>query len=375
MALLGTNLTVLIGKTLPRPIPRFLLEELDSVEVTQSDDGKSGFQIVFRTGRAGNKDSRDYQMIKSPLLEVFNRVIIVVTIGAKPQVLIDGMITNRELSPNSRPGDSTFTITGESISIMMGLEEKTQTYIAQDEVTIARIIILKYAKYGLKPNIINPRLKNRPTRNSWIPLQSNQTDFCYLQQIGKRYGFVFYVTPGPAIGVNTAYWGPPKQKAQPQAPLTVNMGSFSNVESINLQYDGLSATMFKASVQDRKTNKIRKLDESKSDRRRLAKKSALSSQLAVRSKRFCQTGVDRKEADAYIQGMVDSSVDNVVTVTGEIDVVRYGTPLVLRRLVTLRGVGITYDGLYYIKSVTHKLRQGSYKQDFTLTREGLISTE
>ncbi|MDJ0579913.1 hypothetical protein [Crocosphaera sp.] len=374
MALLGTNLTVLIGKTLPRPIPKFLLEELESVEVTQSDDGKSGFQIVFRVGRAGNKDSKDYQMIKSPLLEVFNRVILVVTIGAKPQVLMDGMITNRELSPNVRPGDSTFTITGEDISIMMDLEEKTQTYVAQDEVTIARKIILQYAKYGLKPNIINPRLKNRPTRNSWIPLQSNKTDFSYLQYIGKRYGFVFYVTPGPATGINTAYWGPPKQQSQPQDPLTVNMGPFSNVESINLQYDGLSATKVKASVQDRKTNKIRKIKESESDRRRLAKKSALSSQSAVRSRRFCQTGVDTKEADAYIQGMVDSSVDNVITATGEIDVVRYGTPLGLRRLVVLRGVGITYDGLYYVKNVTHKLQQGSYKQDFTLTREGLIST-
>ncbi|MDJ0662067.1 MAG: hypothetical protein QNJ42_21650 [Crocosphaera sp.] len=374
MALLGTNLTVLIGKTAPRPIPKFLLEELDSVEVTQSDDGKSGFQIVFRVGRAGNKDSKDYQMIKSPLLEVFNRVILVVTIGAKPHVLMDGMITNRELSPHVRPGDSTFTITGEDISIMMDLEEKTQTHVAQDEVTIARKIILGYAKYGLKPNIINPPLKNRPTRNSWIPLQSNQTDFNYLQHIGKRYGFVFYVTPGSATGVNTAYWGPPKQQSQPQDPLTVNMGPFSNVESINLQYNGLAATKVEARVQDRKTNKIRKIKESESDRRRLAKKSALSRQLAVRSRRFCQTGVDTKEADAYIQGMVDSSVDDVITATGEIDVVRYGTPLVLRRLVVLRGVGITYDGLYYVKNVTHKLRQGSYKQDFTLTREGLMST-
>ncbi len=375
MPLLGINLTVLIGKGVPSPAPRFLVEEIDSVEVTQSDDGTSGFQIVFRLGRAGNKDVADYRMIKNPLLQVFNRVILIVTVGAKAQVLMDGIITNQQFSPSLRPGDSTFTITGEDISIMMDLEEKSESYIAQDEATIARVIIAKYAKYGLKPNVINPPLKDRPTRNNWIPLKPpNKTDFKYLQMIGERYGFVFYVTPGPVALTNTAYWGPPKQDSRPQNPLTVNMGSFSNVESINLQNNGLSAIEVEGKVQDRKTNKIQKVSKSRSERRRLASKPALSSQSARRSKQFRHTGANTAEANAYAQGLVDSSVDDVVTITGTIDIVRYGTPLVLRRLVILRGVGNTYDGLYYVKNVTHKLRQGSYKQDFTLTREGLGST-
>ncbi|MDJ0716948.1 MAG: hypothetical protein QNJ54_22485 [Prochloraceae cyanobacterium] len=370
----GINLTVLIGKSSPSPAPKFLVEEIDSVEVTQSDDGSSGFQILFRAGRAGNKDLEDYRMIKNPLLQVFNRVILIVTVGAKPQVLMDGVITNQQFSPSLRPGDSTFTITGEDISIMMDLEEKSQSYVAQDEATIARVILAKYAKYGVKPEVIDPPLKDRPTRNNWIPLQSNMTDFKYLQKIGERYGFVFHVTPGPVSGTSTAYWGPPKQKAQPQNPLTVNMSSFTNVESINLQNNGLSATVLKGKVQDRKTNKIQQVSKLRSDRRRLASKPALTSQSARRSKQFSQTGVNTAEANAYAQGIVDSSVDDVVTITGEIDIVRYGTPLVLRRLVTLRGVGTTYDGLYYVKNVTHKLKQGSYKQDFTITREGLGST-
>jgi hypothetical protein len=44
-----------------------------------------------------------------------------------------------------------------------------------------------------------------------------------------------------------------------------------------------------------------------------------------------------------------------------------------RELVGVRGAGITYDGLYYVKSVTHNLQRGSYTQNFTLAREGLIS--
>ena len=39
----------------------------------------------------------------------------------------------------------------------------------------------------------------------------------------------------------------------------------------------------------------------------------------------------------------------------------------------MRGSGVTYDGDYYVKSVTHNLRPGSYQQNFTLSREGLIA--
>jgi hypothetical protein len=63
-----------------------------------------------------------------------------------------------------------------------------------------------------------------------------------------------------------------------------------------------------------------------------------------------------------------------VTVTGDLDAVTYGTLLQVRGVVTLRGVGFNYDGLYYVKSVTHKINKGDYKQSFTITREGLGST-
>ena len=43
--------------------------------------------------------------------------------------------------------------------------------------------------------------------------------------------------------------------------------------------------------------------------------------------------------------------------------------LMLERI--LRGAGYTHDGSYYVKSVTHNISKGQYKQSFTLTREGV----
>ena len=52
---------------------------------------------------------------------------------------------------------------------------------------------------------------------------------------------------------------------------------------------------------------------------------------------------------------------------------RYNGILRARLMVGVRGSGIAYDGMYYVDSVTHNIKSGEYKQNFTLSRDGLIS--
>jgi len=79
MSLLGIQLTLLIGPTVAVPAPPPLLEALQNVEVTHSDDGQSGFQITFEIGRSGPADLLDYALVSNPLLKAFNRVVLIVT--------------------------------------------------------------------------------------------------------------------------------------------------------------------------------------------------------------------------------------------------------------------------------------------------------
>lgn len=371
---LGIYLTLLIGPTVPLPAPRELVEALHSVEITQADQGRSGFQVVFQVGRAGRDDIADYSLTKNPLLKVFNRVIVQVTLGTTVEVLMDGIITNQQLSPSQEPGKSTYTITGEDVSIMMDLEETSKEHKAQDEATIARMIIASYAKYGLIPKVVSPKaFSDRPTPNERIPTQQG-TDLQYLQTLAERFAHVFYVTPGPAVGTNTAYWGPPQRDARPQNALTVNMGAFSNVTSVDFQTNALAVTEVDGKVQDRKTNKVVSVSETQSERRSLAKQSALKTQPHRRLRQFRETGRDTARAVRRAQAITDRSVDDVVTVSGKLEPIRYGGLLHLRGVVGLRGVGASYDGLYYVKAVTHTLSRGNYVQAFTITREGLGTT-
>lgn len=373
MRVSGITLTLKIGESSPAPAPRLLMDALKSVEVTHSDEGKSGFQIVFQVGRNQNQGWEDFELVKNPLLEVFNRVIILVTIGANAQVLMDGVITNQQLSPSLDPGGSTFTITGEDLSILMDLEERSINHPAQDEALIARSILANYSQYGILPEVQAPKFQDRPTTNERIPSQQG-TDLQYLKQIADRFAFVFYVSPGDRSGQSIAYWGPPKRKSQIQRALSVNMGSFSNVLSVNFQTNALAPNKVEGQVQDRKTNEIKPVLEQKSDRESLVKQSLLDTltrKKLLRIKQFRETARLDAQAATLAQSTVDRSTDNAVSVSGEIDTLRYGEVLELRGLVGLRGVGYGYDGVYYVKKVTHKLQKGEYTQNFTITREGL----
>ncbi len=364
MSKTGIYLTLWIGKESPKPAKRELAEALQSVEVTHSDEGRSGFQSTFQMTSAGIKGAED--------LKPFCRIIFMVTIDAVQQVLMDGIIAHQQLAPggDSGAGTSTLTVTGEDVSIMMDLHEKAMPHPGQDEATIARSIISEYSRYGLTDDVVSPKTVNRPSVNNWTPRQRG-TDFELLKNLAERYAFDFYVIPGPMPKKNTAYWGPPKHEGSPQGVLNVNMGPDSNVETINFQYNALSPAQITGQVQDRETNQIEEVQVTSSQRTGLSRESGLTSQSHVRTRQFRQSGLDAREALSRAQAMTDRSENEVVTAEGELSVLRYGDLLKPRKLVDLRGAGHGYDGTWYVKRVTHVIQRGNYEQRFVLTREGL----
>ena len=369
---LGIHLTLLIGPTVALPAPPTMMEALSSVEVSHSDDRQSGFQIMFSIGRSGPLDLLDYPLVANPLLKPFNRVVIIVTFNAIPRVLMDGIITHQQMSPSDKPGASTFTITGEDVSVMMDREEKSMQHPAQDETLIALKLIASYAQYGLIPMVIPPLVIDPPIPIERVPVQQ-ATDLQYLKQMAARYAYVFYIKPGPAPLTNIGYWGPPERLGLPQPALTINMGQATNVESFSVNNNALEPTLVSGQIQDRTTNQSVPVQTFASLRPPLSAMPAwLVNQPNLRRRQFRESGLNAMQALARAQGITDASVDSVVA-EGELDAVRYGTPLQARGLVGVRGAGYLHDGIWYVKRVTHTIKKESYKQKFTLTRDGLGS--
>ena len=375
MSLLPTvNLALKIGAGAPTPAPADLTEALESVDVEHGDEGRSGFQITFGAARAGPADALDYPLLRNPLLKPFTRVIVSVSIGPLPRVLMDGMITHEELVPPA--GDAaaaTLVVTGEDMGVMMDLEERSAQQPAQDDKTIAAMISLAYAQYGVVPEVVPPPSVKVPTPTEQVPVHQG-TDWDHLTTLARRNGYVFYVEAGPVEGMSTAYWGPPKRIGLPQRALTVDMDGETNVESFRVRTNALRPTAAAGQVQDAKTNQSGPVQVEQSTLPPLAQEpvaQALGSN--IRRFQVRQSGVTRDEAIARAQATVNLSTD-AVAADGELDGARYGDVLQPRRLVGVRGAGHSYDGLYYVKRVSHHLARGEYRQRFSLTREGKGST-
>lgn len=370
----GIKLQLMIGPVIPVPAPKPLVDALQGVRITQRDGGRSGFQLSFRVEEKSPIGLAGQILLDSPLFSVFNRIVVSVYFGGAPEVLMDGIITNQELQPSQEPGISTLTLTGEDISVMLDREEKNIEHPAQDETIIALKIIASYAQYGLIPLVIPPIFIDPPIPTERTPVQTG-TDLAYLREIAGRHAYVFYITPGPAPLTNTAYWGPPIRVGIPQKALSVNMGSHTNVDSINFQHNALAPTTVTGSVQDRLTNQSIPIQTFASFRPPLASlPDWLVNKLYIRETRIRQSGLNAMQAMARAQSETERSQDEVLTATGELETLRYGSLLKPRALVGLRGAGLLFDGFYYVKDVTHNLSRGSYRQNFTLAREGLGTT-
>jgi hypothetical protein len=359
----GARLQLLVGPTVPTPAPYPVMDALVGVEVTNNDRRRDGFQMTFSLGK---EPLLDYGLLGEGYLNPPNRVIVTVSIGVTVQTLIDGVVTDHQVVPSNRPGDSTLYVTGEDISLHLDLKKKNATHKNQPDSAIVGKIIGSYATYGLKPDVTTT--KDVPAEVNRVPTQQG-TDLDYIRTLAQRNGFVFYVEPTQVPGTSTAYWGPENRLDSSQPPLTMNMGSDTNVDSpINFHFNALGPETPETTVVDPLT--------------RLAIPvpipTGLLPSLSGRPAASLRTTIPRDTANLdLIQAALralsvsSESSSDVVTATGELDAVRYGRALRSRRKVGVRGVGSSYGGDYYVKQVTHRIRRGEYKQSFTLTREGL----
>ncbi len=371
-SLLGIRMTLLIGPTIVIPAPEPIIEALSDIEVTLNEAGRDGFQLTFTLGR-GPTDMVDYALLSNPLLRPFNRVVIQVWMGVLPQVLMDGFITRYDVQPGNGPGTGRLVLIGEDIRVMMDLREVSMVYPGMSPDIRVRMILLKYMLYlGMPPMVMPPVPPIAPPVIEQIPAQTG-TDLDYVEGLARDQNFVFYVEPAGVPMVNLAYWGLENRLGQPQPALSVNLGPDTNVNSLNFSYDGLGPSTVLGMMTETHTGlplpvvtigpllvpPLAPLP------------AALAQQPNVRSVLPRDTG-NQSYAEVFARAQASTNAEGEgITAQGELDGIQYGNLLRARRLVGVRGAGLQFDGLWYVRSVTHRIKKGEYKQSFSLKREGL----
>jgi hypothetical protein len=367
----GIHLTLMIGPGVPIPVGQDVLDALTNVEVTTASDQGSGFQLTFTLSNQSPLHTLFLLSGGSPI--PFVRVVIIATINGTPEVLMDGMMTHHQVTPGADPGHSKLTVSGQDLSTVMNLIDFSGIpYPAMPDFARVALILAKYAIFGVVPMVIPSVLLDVPIPTDRIPRQQGK-DLEYIKQLADEVGYVFYVEPGPAPGMSIAYWGPEIKVGVPQPALNINMDAHTNIEAINFRFDTESKVLPIVLIQNQATRVPIPIPIP--DITPLNPPLGLVPPIPKRIEPI-NTGTSKySPIQAALIGLTKAAhSSDAVTATGSLDVTRYGRVLKARRLVGVRGVGTAFDGLYYVLSVTHSIKRGEYKQNFTLKRNGLIST-
>jgi hypothetical protein len=300
------------------------------------------------------------------------RVLIIVTLNGLPNVLMDGVVTQQEVTPANEPGKSTITVTGEDLSVLMDLVELPRPLPAIPDNVKVVAVLAPYLALGVFPLVIPPILPVIKSPTTQIDSQPLMTDRAFIQQLAQKNGYVFYVEPGPLPMQSIAYFGPDIRIPVPQPALNVNMDGHTNVESLSFTLNGLAKKVRIHTVMDPITKKIPIPIPVPNIN---AFKPPLGARPTPPARVEFADDVAKDRPDEAARGILAFLMNNsdAISASGSLDVQRYGRVLRSRMLAGVRGAGLAYDGLYYVNSVTHNIKRGEYKQSFQLSRDGLIS--
>ena len=368
MAIQNIQLTLLVGPTVPIPAPRPVMQALQSVEVTTTVGSPSGFQLSFVL--SNRSPLHTVFLIAANAVPLALRVILVATINGTPTVLSDGIITRQEIAP-AQGGFSTLTITGEDLTTVMDRQQFNGIpYPAMPAEARVALILAKYAVFGMIPLVIPSIFQDIPIPTERIPSHEG-TDLAYINRLAADVGHTFYIDPGPLPGMNTAYWGPQIKIGVPQPALNTDMDAHTNVESLTFNVRHNESALPIVFIQE----PISKASIPIPIPAINPLQPPLGIALPIPTRIDLMNDTAKLSPIAAIAKGVAAAAGSAdfVEGSGSLNVLRYGRLLKARQLVGVRGAGLAFDGLYYVKSVTSTLKQGEFKQRFSLTRNALVS--
>ncbi|WP_432139838.1 hypothetical protein [Streptomyces sp. bgisy154] len=359
----GLQLLLQVGEVVPRPAPAELVDALHRVRITSAAGTTGGFQLTFAL--APYSRPADAVLPGGPL-HPQQRIVVAVVLSGRCHVLMDGVVTHQETHAGRTPGAPYLVVTGEDLTALMDLRHVRRAFPGLAPHLRATAVCAGYAQYGITPQAVAPVLTDQPDPVLDVPVQS-ATDLAYLRAMAEDVGHVFHLVPGPAPGVSTAYWGPQYRGGAPQPALTTGCGPADNVEELSFAYDGLATSGYTTHRLEQPAT----VSEVTAPGTRL-----LRDGLAAHPAPALRTGplpghTARSLTRTLLAGLGREVAAHAVTGRGTVDVLRYGHVLTPHGLVGVRGAGRAHDGRYLVAAVTHELSRHSYRQHFTLVRDGL----
>ena len=290
-----------------------------------------------------------------------------VTAGLESDVepLITGYITHVKPDFGYDPQDCRLAIWGLDATALMDREDKLKDWPNKKDSDIASEI---FSAYGLTPQVSDTDVIHDEQVSTVV---QRETDIHLLKRLALRNGYECYVDGA------TGVFGPPQPDTTAQPVLAVQFGDDTNVNRFSLEVNALAPVNVAMTQVDRASKEVLEVTAASSQQPALGANppgSYLGAGMQpglVYVGRTVATGTP--EMTVLAQSLHDRG-DWFVTAEGEVSANQYGNVLKPRRPVTIKGIGETYSGVYYVTHVTHSFRPEGYTQLFRAERNALMPT-
>jgi phage protein D len=292
---------------------------------------------------------------------IWNRLSIQAGYPDDHATIVDGYITHVDAAFGTHEHESYLEISGMDPSCLMDLDDKQLAWANKKDHEIARAI---FTSYGLHYEVEDTVAQHQEAVSTILQTES---DVQFLRRLAARNGFECFVRG------RTGYFRSPNMQDRPQKILAVQFGDASNLSSLHVRVDGTPPSVAE----------IRRLDPMEKMQQTQALSGTPRRALGARSLADLRAGVAdgrvflKRQASASPQEMRGRLRDGCegasrfVTVEGDIDGRAYLAVLRPQRLVTVKGAGESFSGLYYVTAVRHKFTIDEYTQHFTAYRNGI----
>ncbi len=334
-------------------------------EIEVEDHADMADMLRLHLAVAVSEDGSGWSVLDDDLLDRLTKLRVTVNIGSETSLpLIEAYVIETRTEFSNRPGESTLEVVAMDPTVLMNLEEKVRAWPDMADSDIADTI---FGEYGFSTQVE----QTQPTRQEVDHTTMQRgTDIQFLRELARRNGYECYVELNPDSGEVEGHFHPPRVDETHQGVLSVNMGTATNVNRFNGQYDMLRPVTAQATNVEIGDQEDQSADIDESSLENLGEQAATSQsqprRVLLRNTGLSETG----ELQTYAQAVVDRSAF-AIRAEGELSTITYRDILRAKRPVNVRGAGRQFSGTYYVAKVLHRISGEGYTQEFTLRRNAL----
>jgi len=279
--------------------------------------------------------------------------------------LLSGFITQLRPDFGANPEEAVLEVWGMDKSVLLDRIEMLKDWPDKMDSDIATEI---FSNHGLTPSVETTELVHEAPISTII---QRETDMQFLKRLALRNGYECYVQG------DIGYFGPPDFTSDPQPVLSIHFGDESNASNFKVNLDGMapaSVGMFQLNRMSKEVQQVN-ITATELDALGDTDSSGILAQGMDPGQIFVgmNSATANEEMNALCQGLYHKA-DWFVNAEAEIHANDYSHVIMPRKLVTVRGIGEKFSGVYYVNHTRHVFVPDGYTQYVKLQRNGMLPT-